>query len=127
MTTTTKKATTTRQQRTATLATMTNGDTLLLLATNGVTTGYKLRAVASDFGRAFWLGKYTEDGDGEEYDVLLNDRETSCTCKGNNYRGKCKHVDALTKLIQLGKLTVDEQPKAEPKFVPPQFNDFDDP
>jgi hypothetical protein len=104
MTTKQRTQRTQRQQRTATLATMTNGDALLLLAAGGVTTGYKLRPAASAFGRAFWLGKYSEDGDGEEYDVLLHGPETSCTCKGNTYRGKCKHVDALTKLIQLGKL-----------------------
>jgi hypothetical protein len=71
---------------------------------------YAVRPMPSDFGTAFHLikGELIEDADAEtlrlrnaaEYDVLLNGRESSCTCPGHTYRGKCKHVDGLTTLRQ---------------------------
>lgn len=79
--------------------------TTLSLSINGVETLYYLEAVPSDFGTAFRLTKVKGEWDGlrrldEPYDVLLAGHESSCTCKGNTYRGHCKHVDALTTLRQ---------------------------
>jgi hypothetical protein len=71
---------------------------------------YAVRLMPSDFGTAFHLikGELIEDTDAEtlrlrnaaEYDVLLNGRESSCTCPGHTYHGHCKHVDGLTTLRQ---------------------------
>jgi hypothetical protein len=70
---------------------------------------YAIRPIPADFGVAYRLikGDLVEEPDNTlrlrdaaEYDVLLNGRESSCTCKGNTYRGRCKHVDGLTTLRQ---------------------------
>jgi hypothetical protein len=90
---------------------MTNGKLLLWLTEDGKTRGYVLTPLASEIGgTAYRLGK-ADNGDGhsEEYDVLLHGRETSCTCPGNTYRSKCKHVDALEALIATGKLPAPKQ------------------
>ena len=57
--------------------------------------------------RSFQLAK----PDGTTYDVLLDGPGSLCDCKGFEHRGMntkdgkgCKHVAALTKLQQLGKL-----------------------
>jgi hypothetical protein len=68
-----------------------NGDTL---------TYYRVTPLPSQFGTAFRLQKVVTGN--ETYDVLLDGRESSCTCKGNTYRGRCKHVDGLTILRQRG-------------------------
>jgi hypothetical protein len=102
MTTTKQRKTT---ERKANLSTMTDGSLLLGLTVGDATTLYLVRPLPSDFGAAFQLTKaWNGTTGGEQYDVLLHGRESSCTCKGNTYRGKCKHVEALTKLQQLGKL-----------------------
>jgi hypothetical protein len=79
--------------------------TTLSLSINGEETLYYLEPISSDFGNAFRLTKVKGEWDGlrrldEPYDVLLNGRESSCTCKGHTYRGRCKHVDGLTTLRQ---------------------------
>ena len=94
-----------KPQRSATLGTMTNGKTVLWLSEDGqVKNGYILTPMPSAFGTAYRLGKADVGGCNVEYDVLLNGRETSCTCPGHAYRGKCKHVEALEALIAAGKL-----------------------
>ena len=37
----------------------------------------------------------------KEYFVELSDYNYSCTCTGFNFRGKCKHIDAVAKKQQL--------------------------
>ncbi len=126
---TTATATRTRQParkpvRSATLSTMTNGKILLWLSEDGqVKNGYTLARLASDFGTAFRLGKADVGGCGEDYDVLLHGRESSCTCKGNSYHGHCKHVEALQALIAAGKIAVATK-RPEVQF---QDSDFDNP
>jgi hypothetical protein len=70
---------------------------------------YAIRPIPADFGVAFRLikGELVEEPDNTlrlrdaaEYDVLLNGRESSCTCPGHTYHGHCKHVDGLTTLRQ---------------------------
>ena len=36
----------------------------------------------------------------KEYFVELSDYNYSCTCTGFNFRGKCKHIDAVAKIQQ---------------------------
>ena len=36
----------------------------------------------------------------KEYFVELSDYNYSCTCTGFNFRGKCKHIDAVAKMQQ---------------------------
>lgn len=71
---------------------------------------YAVRRIAADFGVAYHVikGELVEEPEEQtlrlrnaaEYDVLLNGRESSCTCKGHTYCGHCKHVDGLTTLRQ---------------------------
>jgi hypothetical protein len=49
--------------------------------------------------------------DGTQYDVMLDGPDSLCDCKGFEHRGMqindgkgCKHIAALTKLHQLGKV-----------------------
>ncbi len=110
-----------KPQRSATLGTMSNGKILLWLSEDGeVKNGYTLTALPSDFGVAFRLGKADVGGCSEEYDVLLNGRETSCTCKGNTYCGHCKHVEALQALTAAGKLPAPKSAKSEAKPEAPK-------
>lgn len=91
--------------RSASLSTMTNGKLCLWLRSGGNLDGvYTLTPIPSDFGVAYQLGKATPDGCSESYDVLLYGRETSCTCPGHTYTGRCKHVLALEALTAAGKL-----------------------
>lgn len=122
-----------KPQRSATLGTTTSGKTILWLTENGKARAYVLTPLPSDFGTAYRLGK-ADNGDGhmEEYDVLLNGRETSCTCPGRTYRHTCKHVEALLALTAAGKLAA---PKPEAPKQPATCPDcgyksctcFDDP
>jgi hypothetical protein len=118
MTSATKTRKTTKQQpRSAKLMQLPGGSLILWLTVADQTQAYSVTPLASDFGAAFHLHKADRgDGQTELYDVLLHGRQSSCTCKGNTYRGKCKHVEALTALVQSGKLAVREpepQPEAE--------------
>ena len=92
-------------ERSAKLLTLSNGRKVLSLTIGDDMQAYGLTPLPSDFGVALRLDK-ADRGDGQRdgYDVLLNGRESSCTCKGNTYRGHCKHVEALGKLQSLGKL-----------------------
>lgn len=36
----------------------------------------------------------------KEYNVELTDSHYTCTCTGFNFRGKCKHIDAVVKTLQ---------------------------
>src|SRR5947209_2805516 len=53
---------------------------------------YFYQPIPADFGTAFRVRKFRSV---ESYDVLLNGRESSCTCKGHTYHGHCKHTAAL--------------------------------
>jgi hypothetical protein len=115
MTTETQTPKTTTKTRSANIATLTNGKQALWLTVGDERSAYLVTPLASDFGAAFHLSK-TIDGDGkggEEYDVLLHGQQSSCTCPGHSFRSKCKHLDALTALVQSGKLAV-----LEPEPVP---------
>ncbi len=94
----------TTKERTVTLASLNNGVPLVLITVGENRDGYKLESISSDFGIAFRMGKFTVEGNSEKYDVLLDGVRSSCTCAGHTYRGRCRHVDALTKLQQLGRL-----------------------
>jgi hypothetical protein len=108
----------TKKARSANVQPLDNGGQVIWLTINGQALAYRLTPLASDFGVAFRVRKcvYAEGKGGEEYDVLLHGKESSCTCPGHTYRSKCKHVDALTALVQSGKLAVHEAaptPEAE--------------
>lgn len=68
------------------------------------TEDYRLTELPVDFGRGFELVKTGSDF-GKTYHVHL-DRElgNSCTCPGGIYRGTCKHLTAVTTLVELGRL-----------------------
>jgi hypothetical protein len=54
-------------------------------------------------GRGFTLRK--QGGDYATYDTLVNSPEGPlCDCLGHEKHGHCKHAEALTALIQAGKL-----------------------
>jgi len=44
---------------------------------------------------------------------FMSAKVVECDCPGGTYRGKCKHADAVAKLIELGKL-----PGPAPKATP---------
>jgi hypothetical protein len=64
---------------------------------------YHLTRLPSDFGTAFELRKSACCGE-EVYHVLLNGAESSCECKGHLRWGKCKHVSALARLLEMGRI-----------------------
>src|SRR5262249_25056277 len=91
----------------ASLATLSNGRTVLWLRQGEESRAYALETLKSEFGAAFRLTK-ADDGDGhaEEYDVCL-DREHgfhSCECRGFLRWKHCKHVDSLLALVKSGRL-----------------------
>ncbi len=83
---------------------------LLWITQGKKTDGYQVEDT-SDYtnadGRTFRLTKTN----GEQYDVLIDGPSSECTCIGFEHRGMdirggsgCKHIAALTKLQQLGKI-----------------------
>ena len=78
---------------------------VLRISVGKLTTDYIVLGVPSDFGRAFRLTKIAEPHDG--YSVCVHGRESLCDCKGFSSTrdgSPCKHVAALQRLIDLGKL-----------------------
>ena len=85
---------------------------LLFISEGKKTTGYTMVETTAyhntdEHVRSFHLTK----ADGETYDVLLDGPGSLCECKGFAHYGMqtkdgkgCRHVAALTKLQQLGKL-----------------------
>lgn len=68
--------------------------------------------------RAFAIGKLDID-DAATYHIRLTRPGTAqCDCPGGTYKRKCKHADAVLKLIELGKL-------AGPTQRQPQPSDFE--
>jgi hypothetical protein len=68
---------------------------------------YHVKPLASDFGRAVRLVKFTgcrEAGQADHYDILVDGEQSSCECKGHQRWGHCKHMDCLRKLVELGRL-----------------------
>jgi hypothetical protein len=68
---------------------------------------YHVEEMPSDLGgRAFRLTPSVLDklADGQEYHVLLNGRESSCTCPGHQWTGGCKHVCSLLHFAEGGEL-----------------------
>jgi hypothetical protein len=78
---------------------------VLALTTGKDTVFYRLEALLADAGRGFRLVKADRgDGPGEEYDVLLDGRDSSCECKGFLRWGHCKHLESLSALSNSGKV-----------------------
>src|SRR5262245_38597387 len=67
------------------------------------TTDYWIDRLPSDFGTAYRLQKFFDQG-GESYDVLLDGRQSSCECLGFQRHGHCKHVEGLQALVAAGQL-----------------------
>ena len=73
--------------------------------------GYYLSPIPADFGLGFHFEKFAVEqveGEPSDYDVNLDLARGyhGCTCKGNTYRGHCKHVESLLALIAAGKIAV---------------------
>lgn len=67
-------------------------------------TYYHLTAIRPDFGEAaFELAKSPLDGE-EVYHVCLDGEHSTCGCLGFLKWNKCKHVDSLAKLRELGRV-----------------------
>jgi hypothetical protein len=66
---------------------------------------YFVLPLASDFGRAFRLEKFSGEL-AETYHVNLDMEQGKhlCDCKGSQSWGRCKHVDGLAALLKAGKL-----------------------
>lgn len=50
------------------------------------------------------IGTYDADEDGTYAVTVGADGLRACNCKGHQYRGRCKHADAIAKLASLGKV-----------------------
>jgi hypothetical protein len=98
-----------KDQRAVRIGDATNGVRgMTITDAKGVKCGYCLKELTVDFGRGFELTKFDteEAADGDHvYHVHLDAQlGNSCTCKGFIHRDKCKHLDALRKLIEVGKV-----------------------
>jgi hypothetical protein len=89
---------------------------------------YLVRALASDFGRAFNLIKQevvpVEPGVWEEqttasYNVCLDGARSTCDCLGFLKHHHCKHVEGLAALAQSRKLPAPRAEPAENKLMEP--------
>src|SRR5262245_48262658 len=67
------------------------------------TTDYWIDWLPSDFGTAYRLRKFQDQG-GESYDVLLDGRHSTCECLGFQRWGHCKHIEGLQALVAAGQL-----------------------
>jgi hypothetical protein len=79
----------------------------LLLTVGKKRFGYYVFPLASDFGRAFKLVKFSCDVEADgatEYDICLDGHRTHCDCKGHQRHGHCKHAESLAVLVAQGSL-----------------------
>ena len=79
------------------------GESALILKRGDEMDGFWLKEIRSSLGgRGFELAKAPARG-GEIYHVHIDPRPgySTCTCAAGTYRGACRHVDAITKLIAL--------------------------
>lgn len=87
---------------------------------DGKPTCFWVRPIPHDFGQAaFLLEKYETQCRGEDdkaYNVLLAGQQSSCECLGHMRWGHCRHVEALQKLLDLGKLQPAEGYKPDVAF-----------
>jgi len=67
------------------------------------TTDYWIDQLPSDFGTAYRLTKFHDQG-GEAYDVLLDGQQCTCECLGFTRWHHCKHVEGLQALVAAGQL-----------------------
>jgi hypothetical protein len=66
---------------------------------------YFVSALPADYGRGFLVEKIGPAGQVvETYHVNVNGRQSLCECKGWLRWQRCKHLEALTALIEHGKL-----------------------
>ena len=91
----------------------------LVLTVGKLTEGYLIREIPADFGRGFEVYKARET---TTYHVHIDAGRVSCTCKGGTYCHKCKHADAVSELIRLGKLPAPAPvPAPKPYALPDDF------
>lgn len=74
-----------------------------------VVTRYTLERLTTDFGEGFRLAKLpdeplTERQDAANYDVLLSADGNACDCRGYTRWKHCKHLEAVLKLRELGRI-----------------------
>ncbi len=67
-------------------------------------TDYLVKAMAAAEGRGFVLGKLGIDVDANVYHVNVDGKHSLCDCKGFLRWHHCKHVEALAKLVEAGRL-----------------------
>lgn len=101
--------TTAKQKRTANIQQIGENAYRLILTINGERRGYYVEPFAAMYGLGFHLTKFlTQQKAGEPtgYDVLIDGAHgaNQCGCKVHEYRGRCKHVEAITALVRSGKL-----------------------
>jgi hypothetical protein len=82
------------------------GVSALIIHVGKLATGYWLRETGGrDDGQGFELAKAPSRGEQETYYVHVgSDGHASCDCKGYEYRGLCKHAEAVRSLIERGTL-----------------------
>jgi hypothetical protein len=76
---------------------------ILNLAVNGEAILYWLRKIPSDWGDGFELQKFSTFGN-DVWHVHLSNEGHTCDCPSGVYRGKCKHMAALAKLREHGRI-----------------------
>lgn len=73
-----------------------------------VVTRYSLERFATDFGEGFRLTKFPDepltDGQDAANDVLLSPDGNTCDCRGFVRWAHCKHLEAVLKLHELGRI-----------------------
>ncbi len=81
---------------------------IIAVTVGGLRRDYWLYPLAADFGRGFrvegFASQLADEGEERDYQVNVNGRQSSCTCKGFCRWGHCKHLGALSALIERGKL-----------------------
>jgi hypothetical protein len=75
---------------------------IVLITVGKSTIDYSLERIPSDFGTAFRLTKIL--GDHDSYAVNIDGDKRTCECKGYLKHGHCKHGDALTALLNAGRI-----------------------
>jgi hypothetical protein len=85
-------------------------------------THYFVKAIPSDWGRAFEVKHLDADG-GEAFHVNLTSDGPTCDCKGFQAHSHCKHAESLTALDAKGRLApikppAEAKPAAKPALAP---------
>ena len=96
-----------KPQRSMAILSESSGTVIIRITLGKDVSDYLVRRMESDFGSAFWIRKTACKGrpcKDQPYEVCLEGTVATCGCWASLKTPPCRHVAAIEKLLELGKL-----------------------